>query len=222
MTLSILYERLNCWLHNDPYPRPEFYACDDVFDSLFDGPPDPWQTRIFYFFRHRIKWALEWPGDKYRAVLWFIQRGRRGWSDRDAWSVDWTLTRILPPMLTRIRDNKQGMPMEFFPTGKSYYLKRNGGYDPNARGWKVAERRRNKVFNDILAGLEAGRRATELDYEVELGPFPRRREPGVSKEETRAKRDEYMKKQRKLMERDEKIRQKGLALVVKYWYCLSD
>ena len=44
----------------------------------------------------------------------FIQRGRRGWSDQDAWSIDYWLVDNLIPMLKRIRYDRTGTPMNFY------------------------------------------------------------------------------------------------------------
>ena len=38
----------------------------------------------------------------------FIQRGRRGWSDEDAWSIDYWLVDNLIPMLKRLKNDSNG------------------------------------------------------------------------------------------------------------------
>ena len=57
------------------------------------------------------------PASHYRAhVYWplrtFWERGRRGWSVRDTWSIDYYLSSIIPPMLEHLRDNGHGWPGE--------------------------------------------------------------------------------------------------------------
>lgn len=47
----------------------------------------------------------------YREIKYFIQRGYRGYSDRDNWSVDGFLLQILPPMLKNLRKNTYGHPI---------------------------------------------------------------------------------------------------------------
>jgi hypothetical protein len=211
-----VFSRLDCWLRNKPYPEPAFYACDDVFDSLFEDN-DPWQTRVYWYVRRHVKWTIEWPRDTYYRIKWTIQRARHGWSDRDGWSVDYTLNRLLPPALKNIRDKKHGMPMEFFTKADC-----DKNWNPTKGGWKRAEKRYKKVFNAIIAGFEANTRMCELDYEAEIGEYPLRRAKGVAKEVQKARRDEYMKKQMKLIKRDKKISEKGLLLFAKYYNCLSD
>jgi len=43
-------------------------------------------------------------------VKWFIQRGRRGYSDSDVWNIFGYLLKILPPMIRQLRRNKIGYP----------------------------------------------------------------------------------------------------------------
>ena len=59
--------------------------------------------------RHEIKYLCDLPGDLYRELKWFIQRGKRGWSDRDGWSIDWHLSEILPAMLKNLKEYHYGV-----------------------------------------------------------------------------------------------------------------
>jgi hypothetical protein len=204
--------RLDCWLRNKPYPEPAFYACDDVFDSLFEDN-DPWQTRIYWFVRSRVKHYWEWPGDTYHKIKWFIQRGKRGWADCDTWSLDYYLDGWMPAALEHLKKHKHGLPNEVFP---KQHMDKNG--NPSKTGWKIATRRWDKIMDQIIAGFEASARVKEGLYEKELGPYPGRRPKDKTKEEWRAIRDERFKKSQKLAKRDEKIFKKGMKLFgVWYW-----
>lgn len=44
-------------------------------------------------------------------VRYFIQRGRRGYSDRDMWGLDYYLTSWMPSALKQLRRTKQGTPI---------------------------------------------------------------------------------------------------------------
>ena len=46
--------------------------------------------------------------DLYYEVKWFIQRGRRGYSDRDTWSLDQYLASWMPEALERL-EKEQSM-----------------------------------------------------------------------------------------------------------------
>ena len=52
------------------------------------------------------------PGEVYRRTKWFVQRGWRGYSDRDNWGIDGFLLEILPPMLENLKHG-YGYPSEF-------------------------------------------------------------------------------------------------------------
>ena len=43
-------------------------------------------------------------------IKWFIQRGRRGYSDRDVWNLDGYLSMILSRALLRLADTTHGNP----------------------------------------------------------------------------------------------------------------
>ena len=50
------------------------------------------------------------PRSLWFSVKHFIQRGRRGWSDRDLWSLDNHLEKILAGSLVRLADTAHGHP----------------------------------------------------------------------------------------------------------------
>jgi hypothetical protein len=58
-----------------------------------------------------FKWNVAQPVRKFpREVRWFIQRGRRGWSDYDMWSMDSHIARLNIEMLARLREIAHGYP----------------------------------------------------------------------------------------------------------------
>jgi hypothetical protein len=59
-----------------------------------------------YYLVHPHKYVVE----LYDQAKWFIQRGYRGWADRDVWSVDWFLTGIMPGMLRQLKKTSHGYP----------------------------------------------------------------------------------------------------------------
>jgi hypothetical protein len=44
-------------------------------------------------------------------IKWFVQRGCRGYSDRDAWSIDWYLCEWMPQALADLKRNTHGRPI---------------------------------------------------------------------------------------------------------------
>jgi len=67
-----------------------------------------------YWWLRRV-WANWNPREIFYHLLWFWQRGRRGWSDRDTWSFDCYLASILAGGLTHLRDTGHGYPPDLSP-----------------------------------------------------------------------------------------------------------
>lgn len=47
-----------------------------------------------------------------RRTKWFFQRGMRGYSDEDVWSIDIWFKSIIIPMLEQLKETKQGHPID--------------------------------------------------------------------------------------------------------------
>jgi hypothetical protein len=50
----------------------------------------------------------------HREIYWFWQRGKKGYSDRDTWSFDHYLIKVMEGGLRQLAENKHGCPSEFF------------------------------------------------------------------------------------------------------------
>jgi hypothetical protein len=50
----------------------------------------------------------------FKEIKWFIQRGRRGYSDRDIWSFHDYLCDIMPPILRKLSKNSCGCPSDLW------------------------------------------------------------------------------------------------------------
>lgn len=53
------------------------------------------------------------PEDKYREIKWFIQRGKRGYSDRDVWGFYDYLTKVIVGGLKDLKKQVHGSPSGF-------------------------------------------------------------------------------------------------------------
>ena len=91
----------------------------------------------------------------------FIQRGRRGWSDQDAWSIDYWLVDNLIPMLKRIRYDRTGTPMNFFR--KKDGVDKHG--NPTDGAQVLADKRYDEVLDKIIYGLKCAKALQDLDYD---------------------------------------------------------
>jgi len=71
------------WGEEGVYTTEEFIALLDQEGRR----PSPYVRQFFL----RI---IEWPAQRWRNLRVFIQRGRRGWADRDTWNLDEYLARV--------------------------------------------------------------------------------------------------------------------------------
>lgn len=53
---------------------------------------------------------LERLSDGLREVKWFLQRGRRGWADRDVWGLDGYLARVISESVAYLEKTTIGYP----------------------------------------------------------------------------------------------------------------
>jgi len=162
---------------------------------------------VYRFFR----WNVGTPRDWYRSVKWGIQRVRRGWSDRDTWSLDWYLSGWLPSALRHLKETKHGIPLSVFPSGPEY-TKECG--DPTDDAYKIAEARWDAIMDKIIAGFEASARIQDGLYEAELGEYPLQRPKKVH--------EDRMLAVRKLEERDQKLFEDGMVLFTAHYFSLWD
>lgn len=63
-------------------------------------------------FYYELKRKFEIPGDTYRNIKWFIQRGRRGYSDNDIWGFDYYLSEIICNGMKELKNQVHGVPGE--------------------------------------------------------------------------------------------------------------
>lgn len=95
-------------------------GAEDFLASLMERRAAwPWYRKLWMQFR----WKVAQPIDRFpREVRWFIQRGRRGWSDRDMWSMDEYVARVNVEMLARLREIAHGYPSNLSRGDNEPYL----------------------------------------------------------------------------------------------------
>ena len=213
------FARLDCWLRDKPYPEPAFYSGEDVFEDLFDGPPDPWQTKIYWVVRRRAKALWELPYNIRTTIKWAYQRLTRGWDDRATWSIDYWLDDKMPDMLRQLKANKHGTPNEMFPTGPEF-MDEDG--NPNEAGWAIATPRWEAIMDKMIAGFEASRRVKAHDYDAELGHFSYRRPKNICKKHWKIIKHQHFLAMQELEKRDETIFKEGMALFAEHYWSLWD
>jgi len=103
-----------------------------------------------------------------KEVKWFYQRGTRGWSDQDTWSVYDHLIEIIPPMLRQMAKNKHGIPTSMF-SKRAQSNSLEEGYTKAQE--KVAEKKWDKVLNTIIDTFEIEKGISESEI-LDLGSKP--------------------------------------------------
>lgn len=97
------------------------------------------------------------------CIKYFIQRGKQGWSDKDAWSIDYWLVNSLIPMLEILRTNKQGVPSSMYRAKDGVDIDKN----PTDEADVLAEQRWDNVLGEILYGLKCAKKLQDMDYDYE-------------------------------------------------------
>jgi hypothetical protein len=157
------------------------------------------------------------PCQMYRDIRWFIQRGRRGWSDRDTWSLDHYLSSWMPEALRHLKETKQGVPSSMF---KPEDCGEEG--NPTDIGLQQAQDRWNAIIDKMIAAFEAHRRIQDGMYEDELGEYPLYRPAGVSANAWGKIKDDRFEATEKLRQIDLKVFEEGMALFVLHYSSLWD
>ena len=105
------------------------------------------------------RWLMEWP---YR-IKHYRQRGRRGWSDEDAWAIDYWLVKCLIPMLERLEEEKLGIPSSMFKVEDGIEVDSS----PTDEAYRLAEQRWENVLGEIIYGLKCTKKLQDTDYDYE-------------------------------------------------------
>ena len=93
----------------------------------------PWWEEYILWPLERIK---DWPVGKIREIKWFIQRGRRGWSEEDMWSLDNYLSYIISESLGELAKTSC-----CYPADKRF---------PNRKEWKKWLKEMSYTFNEYI------------------------------------------------------------------------
>ena len=157
------------------------------------------------------------PRNIYHDIRAFVQRGRRGWADRDVWSVDSYLNSWLPDALRKLKKDKHGVPMGMFEPED---MDEHG--NPSEAGMKAGETRWNIIMDKMIAGFEANKRLQEGLYEEELGEYPLDRPSGVSADAWLKVKNNRTAALPVLEARDQKIFEEGAELFIKNFHSLWD
>lgn len=84
-----------------------FDSTQDIHEHLKNGWFRDKYLHVYRFF-NQIK---NFPNNTYYEIKWFVQRGVRGYSDRDLWEFDGYLSRVIKEGCIWLRMNQHGVPI---------------------------------------------------------------------------------------------------------------
>jgi len=96
-----------------------------------------WSVRRFII---DISWKI-------KQIKFFFQRGKRGWSEKDVWSIDYYLSEIIPQMIVHLRSISHGHPV-----------------DLSKEEW-------DKILEKIEQGFIASKRMQDFDGEYNMEKY---------------------------------------------------
>ena len=103
--------------------------------------------RFFY----KCQYTLN-PKRLYREVKWFIQRGRRGYSDSDVWDLGCYVSGVMSQALRDLADTHHGCPPDLFDAGRK-----------GDECWKW-----NKILREMADGFTAIGEVNYADWSEDL------------------------------------------------------
>jgi len=118
-----------------------------------------YKEKIYYPLYRFFVWKV-WDKIRPGTLKHHYQRIKRGYSDKDVWSLDYWLVQTLTPALEDLRRDKSGVPVAFF--------RKKDGIDelgnPTEDAHEKAEKRWNDALDEIIYGLRCARYLAENDY----------------------------------------------------------
>jgi|SaaInlV_150m_DNA_2_1039686.scaffolds.fasta_scaffold03116_10 hypothetical protein len=108
-----------------------------------------------------------------KECKWFIQRGRRGWSDCDSWNVYAHIAEIIPPMLKQMKEAGYGFPVLMYEDFTKYEYTDEEGEAARAK-W-------NTILDSIIQAFEIENGISNGDL-LDLGTRPTKKQKEFGKE----------------------------------------
>ena len=129
-------------------------------DELFQGQ-NLLSYRPKYYLENPLKFFPDLIEEVKNQTKWAYQRVIRGWDDRVVWSVDSWLNDIMPDILNKLRQDKQGVPGRMFegmePSGE------HGDYSKEQ--YQIAQDLWDKELQKMIAAFVVAERLNNLEYD---------------------------------------------------------
>jgi len=110
---------------------------------------------FFQSFYYEIGRKLEIPGEVYRNIRWFIQRGKRGYSDYDIWGFDYYLIKVISKGIKELQRQVHGVPGNIAEKFKD--KNDPDGIDNAMKEWK-------RILGEIAWTFESAHKVNENDW----------------------------------------------------------
>jgi len=145
-------------------PKKPAYDMDEVMSALEYRRACTFENHylnVYYWFRRNFEWIWKpYIIKGYLTRVWQIITRPGHWSDRDIWSLDYTIARFALPRLIRLKEVKHGIPTSFFPEGK---------YEYTDEEYAEAQRKWNEVLDKMIWSMDYIANNREWDYYPEKG-----------------------------------------------------
>ena len=130
---------------------------------------------FYYPVRNFFRWKV-WEPISPPMLKHYYQRARFGHSHRDTWDVDHWLIENLIPMIKRIRDSNEGIPVTFIKEEDGVETDGN----PTDHAVDLASQRWRNTLGEILYGLKCARFIKNDEWGT-LEPLGKRRNKKMTK-----------------------------------------
>jgi len=182
-------------------PKKAVYDMDEVFEHFEHRKPCTFENHcldVYYWFCRNFDFI--WKPNIVRGYAKrAYQRCTRGWSDRDLWSLDYTIAKFVLPRLIELKKQMHGIPNAMFEPLP------DGEYSYNAEQMAVAEKKWNAVLDEIIFAMDYIANSREWNY------YPKKTWP------EKTEKEDY----EELLKVEERV-QNGLILFGKHFRSLWD
>lgn len=141
-------------------PKKSCYDMDEVWESFEYRKACTFENHylnVYYWFKRNFDFI--WTPYILKGYLkraW--QRCTRGWSDRDLWSLDYTIAKFALPRLIELKKQMHGIPSSMFEKLPE------DEYNHTPEQTKAAEKKWNDILDEIIFAMDYVANCREHDY----------------------------------------------------------
>lgn len=127
------------WNDDKVYEAEEFF---EEMERRYKAKPWHYKMKLTFSRWWRYGWLYQLrPSTNWRRAKYFIQRGRRGWSIPDTWSLDDYLAGVIGPSLRHLAHATHGWPGEgsrwkTYEDWRDYLVEIADAFDDYKRHWE--------------------------------------------------------------------------------------